>query len=134
MRVSAKSLNFTIRSRPASARLRMDISGLVRVAAIYSVGLHDMRRCMQDFMRRYPKAKVRLEYQRPNKVYDAVYNAEVDLGIISYPLATPDIEVIPLAERADGAGVQPAAPPGRRRPRSRPSTCRARTSSPSIAT
>jgi len=76
--------------------LRMDISGLVRVAAIYSVGLHEMRRCMQDFMRRYPKAKVRLEYQRPNKVYDAVYNGEVDLGIISYPLATPDIEVIPL--------------------------------------
>ncbi len=76
--------------------LRMDISGLVRVAAIYSVGLHDMRRCMQDFMRRYPKAKVRLEYQRPNKVFDAVNNAEVDLGIISYPMASPDIEVIPL--------------------------------------
>ncbi len=76
--------------------LRMDISGLVRVASIYSVGLHDMRRCMQDFMRLYPKAKVRLEFQRPNKVYDAVNNAEVDLGIISYPLASPDIEVIPL--------------------------------------
>src|SRR5271166_1379361 len=76
--------------------LRMDISGLVRVAAIYSVGLHDMRRCMQDFMRRYPKAKVRLEYQRPNKVYDAVNNAEVDLGIISYPTVSPDVDVIPL--------------------------------------
>jgi DNA-binding transcriptional LysR family regulator len=76
--------------------LRMDVSGLVRVAAIYSVGLHDMRRCMQDFMRRYPKAKVRLEYLRPNKVYDAVSNAEVDLGIISYPAAMPDIDIIPL--------------------------------------
>ena len=74
----------------------MDISGLVRVASIYSVGLHDMRQCMQDFMRRYPKAKVRLEYLRPNKVYDAVNNAEVDLGIISYPTASPDIDVIPL--------------------------------------
>ena len=40
--------------------LRMEIAGLVRVASIYSVGLHDMSRCMQDFMRRYPKAKVRL--------------------------------------------------------------------------
>ncbi len=76
--------------------LRMEISGLVRVAAIYSVGLHDMRLCMQDFMRRFPKAKVRLEYQRPNKVLDAVINAEVDLGIISYPTASPDIDVIPL--------------------------------------
>ena len=76
--------------------LRMEISGLVRVAAIYSVGLHDMSRCMQDFMRRYPKAKVRLEYLRPNKVYDAVLNAEVDLGIVSYPTSSPDLNVIPL--------------------------------------
>lgn len=76
--------------------LREEISGLVRVAAIYSIGLHDMTRCMQDFMRRYPKAKVRLEYLRPNKVYDAVLNAEVDLGIISYPVASPDLNIIAL--------------------------------------
>jgi DNA-binding transcriptional LysR family regulator len=74
--------------------LRMEIGGLVRVAAIYSVGLHDMSRCMQDFMRSYPKAKARLEYLRPNKVLEAVLNAEVDLGIISYPTATPDLNVI----------------------------------------
>jgi len=76
--------------------LRMEISGLVRVASIYSVGLHDMSRCMQEFMRRFPKAKVRLEYLRPNKVYDAVVNAEVDLGITSYPTPSPDLNVIPL--------------------------------------
>jgi len=76
--------------------LRKEIAGTVRVAAIYSVGLHDMSRCMQDFMRRFPKAKVRLEYLRPNKVYDAVMNAEADLGIVSYPAATPDLNVILL--------------------------------------
>ena len=76
--------------------LREEIGGLVRVAAIYSVGLHDMTRCMQDFMRSYPKAKVRLEYLRPNKVYDAVLNAEADLGIVSYPVASPDLNVITL--------------------------------------
>ncbi|MHC4179180.1 MAG: LysR family transcriptional regulator [Planctomycetota bacterium] len=76
--------------------LRMEISGMVRVAAIYSVGLHDMSRCMQDFMLRYPKAKVRLEFLHPNGVHEAVLNAEVDLGIISYPIASPDIGVIPL--------------------------------------
>ncbi len=76
--------------------LRKEVGGTVRVAAIYSVGLHDMSRCMQQFMRDYPKAKVRLEYLRPNKVLDAVANAEVDLGITSYPLATPDLNVISL--------------------------------------
>ena len=76
--------------------LRKEISGLVRVAAIYSVGLHDMSRCMQDFMRQLSQGKVRLEYLRPNKVYDAVLNGEVDLGIVSYPAASPDLNVIPL--------------------------------------
>lgn len=76
--------------------LRKEITGVVKVAAIYSVGLHDMRRCMQDFMRRYPKASVRLEYLRPNKVYDAVMNSEVDLGIVSYPTALANMNVIPL--------------------------------------
>ncbi|MCC6125512.1 MAG: LysR family transcriptional regulator [Pirellulales bacterium] len=76
--------------------LRMEISGSVRVAAIYSVGLHDMSRAMQEFMRQYPKAKIRLEYLRPTKVYDAVQNSEVDLGIISYPQSSADLNVIPL--------------------------------------
>lgn len=76
--------------------LREEISGEVRVAAIYSVGIHDMSRCMQEFMRRYPKAKVRLEFLRPNLVYEAVQNEGVDLGIISYPTEPRGIKVIPL--------------------------------------
>lgn len=76
--------------------LRKEITGTVRVAAIYSVGLHDMSRCMKHFMRRYPKAKVQLEYLRPNKVYEAVLNSEVDLGIVSYPVPSVELSVIPL--------------------------------------
>ncbi len=90
--------------------LRMEISGSVRVASIYSVGLHDMSRCMQDFMRQYPKAKVRLEYLRPNKVFDAVLNAEVDLGIMSYPTASPDVNVIPLRSERMVVVCQPGHP------------------------
>jgi len=76
--------------------LRKEVSGTVRVAAIYSIGLHDMSRCMQQFMRRYPKAKVRLEYLRPNKIYDAVLNSEIDLGVVSYPASSAEIAVVPL--------------------------------------
>lgn len=76
--------------------MRKEVAGQVRVAAIYSVGLHDMSQAMQDFMRRYPKAKVRLEFLHPNKVYDAVLNEQVDLGIISYPTAMRGLTVIPL--------------------------------------
>jgi DNA-binding transcriptional LysR family regulator len=76
--------------------LRKEIAGQVRVAAIYSVGLHDMSQAMQNFMRQYPKAKVRLEFLHPSRVYEAVLNEDVDLGIVSYPTAARGLTVIPL--------------------------------------
>jgi DNA-binding transcriptional LysR family regulator len=51
---------------------------------------------MQEFMRRYPKARVRLEYLHPGHVYEAVLNSEVDMGIVSYPTPTTEISVLPL--------------------------------------
>ncbi|MDO5580133.1 MAG: LysR family transcriptional regulator [Planctomycetia bacterium] len=76
--------------------LHDQIKGLIRVAAIYSVGLHDMSRCMGDFMKSHPQANIRLEFLHPQKVYRSVLNGEVDLGIVSYPAASPEINVIPL--------------------------------------
>ena len=90
--------------------LRMEIAGVVRVAAIYSVGLHHMTRCMQEFMRRYPKAKVRLEYQRPNKVYEQVLGAEVDLGIVSYPTPSPELAVTPWRSERMVVACKPGHP------------------------
>jgi DNA-binding transcriptional LysR family regulator len=85
-----ETIEVTVRS------LRQEIAGVVRVAAIYSVGLHEMSHYMQEFMSLYPKAKVRLQYLRPNKVYEAVLSEEVDLGIISYPANTRGLTIVPL--------------------------------------
>lgn len=71
-------------------------SGVIRVAAIYSIGLHDMGNSMRDFMKTHPHNKIRLELLHPDKVIQAVENSAVDMGIISYPTATPEINVIPL--------------------------------------
>jgi DNA-binding transcriptional LysR family regulator len=71
------------------------LGGTVRIASIYSVGLYDFGRHMRRFMTEYPQVKVRLEYLRPNKVYDAVINEEADLGLMSYPHADRVITVTP---------------------------------------
>src|SRR5208283_897099 len=71
------------------------VAGTVRVAAIYSVGLYDFGRHIKRFMQDYPQAKVRLEYLRPNKVYDAVVNEDADLGLLSYPHADRVVTVLP---------------------------------------
>ncbi len=70
--------------------------GVIRVAAIYSVGLHEMNKCMREFLKERPKSKIRLEFLHPNKVYEAVLNSETDLGLVSYPSSSPEINVVPL--------------------------------------
>src|SRR5690606_14920838 len=40
------------------------------------------------FLSRYPQANVRLEYQHPHRVYEAVENDKADLGLVSYPRAS----------------------------------------------
>jgi len=78
--------------------LHEEVSGRVRVVSIYSVGLHHMSRYLQQFLSHYPKANVRLEYQHPHKVYEAVENDQADLGLVSYPRSSRTIEAIPWRE------------------------------------
>ncbi len=84
------------KARADLAASRERVEGMVRVAAIYSVGLHDMSRHMQPFMAAYPQARVLLECLHPHKVVDAVLNDEADVGILSYPTATRALTVLPL--------------------------------------
>jgi DNA-binding transcriptional LysR family regulator len=74
--------------------LHEEVSGRVRVVSIYSVGLHHMSRYLQRFLTEYPKANVRLEYQHPHKVYEAVEKDQADLGLVSYPRASRTIEAV----------------------------------------
>ena len=83
------------------------VGGAVRVASIYSIGLSEMSRIQEQFAERYPYAHLHVEYQRPDKVYEAVRNDSVDLGLVSYPTASRDIAAIPWR----GEEMQLAAPP-----------------------
>jgi len=74
--------------------LHEEVSGRVRVVSIYSVGLHHMSQYLQTFLSQYPKANVRLEYQHPHRVYEAVEKDHADLGLVSYPRASRTIEAM----------------------------------------
>src|SRR5215475_7875646 len=74
------------------------VGGEVRVAVIYSVGLHDMGFITQQFTTRFPQAKVRLAYLHPEAVVDAVINDEADLGILSFPTPHRSLTTIPWHE------------------------------------
>ena len=103
------------KARADLAAARQRVEGTVRVAAIYSVGLHDMSRHMQPFMSTYPQARVLLECLHPHKVVEAVLNDEADLGILSYPTATRALGVIPLRSEPMALVTHPTHRLARRR-------------------
>lgn len=72
------------------------ISGTVRIATIYSIGLHDLPPYLKQFLKSYPTVNVHVEYQRANQVYDDVLGNVVDLGLVAYPIREPRLEVIEL--------------------------------------
>lgn len=90
--------------------LREEVAGRVRVAAIYSVGLHHMSRYVQEFMSRHPKANVRLEYLHPDRVLESVETGQADIGIVSYPRSTRTIEAEPWREEMIVLACAPGNP------------------------
>jgi DNA-binding transcriptional LysR family regulator len=72
------------------------ISGTIRVATIYSIGLHDLPAYVKRFMKSYPTVNIHVEYRRANQVYEDVLSNVVDLGLVAYPVKDPKIEIIAL--------------------------------------
>ena len=78
--------------------LKKEGSSVVRVAAIYSVGLSQMSRLEEAFRRRMPGVRIEVSYLRPEKVYQAVAEDRVDLGLVSYPASTREVSAVPWKE------------------------------------
>lgn len=79
----------------ALGALTFRLEGTVSVAAIYSVALSEMSDLELRFAAQHPEATLKVEYLRPEKVYEAVLADRADLGLVSYPEATREITAIP---------------------------------------
>jgi DNA-binding transcriptional LysR family regulator len=90
--------------------LKGDVEGTARVASIYSIGLSEMSHLRDEFAVRYPKAHLAVEYMRPANIYAAVRNGGVDLGLVSYPESSREIEAIPWRREKMQLAVWPSHP------------------------
>jgi len=86
------------------------VEGTVRVASIYSIGLSEMTRLQEEFAARFPNAQLHVDYLRPDKVYEAVLTDQADLGLVSYPVGTKDLAVIPWREEEMTVAAPPSHP------------------------
>jgi LysR family transcriptional regulator, transcriptional activator of the cysJI operon len=72
------------------------ISGTIRVATIYSIGLHDLPPYVKKFLKSYPTVNIHVEYRRANQVYEDVIGNVVDVGLVAYPVKDPKVEIVPI--------------------------------------
>jgi LysR family transcriptional regulator, transcriptional activator of the cysJI operon len=72
------------------------ISGDIRVATVYSIGLHELPPYIKRFLKDHPSVNIHVEYRRANQVYEDVLGNIVDLGLVAFPTRDPRLEIIPL--------------------------------------
>jgi len=72
------------------------ISGTIRVATIYSIGLHELPPYIKRFLKDYPTVHVHVEYRRANQVYEDVLANVVDVGLVAYPHKETKLEIVAL--------------------------------------
>ena len=72
------------------------VSGNLRIATIYSIGLHDLPAYVKKFLKQYPTVNVHIEYRRANQVYEDVIGNVVDLGLVAYPVRNRKLEICSL--------------------------------------
>ncbi len=73
------------------------IGGTVKVATVYSVGLHELPPKVREFMTKFPAAKIDLEYSRTTRVVRDVLNGSVELGVLAFPEQRRGLTITPMA-------------------------------------
>jgi DNA-binding transcriptional LysR family regulator len=91
------------------------VAGTVRLATVYSIGLHQLPPYVTRFMKAHPRVKVHVEYSRTDKVCDACADGTVDFGIVAFPMRRSNLAVIPWHEEKLVLAVAPTHRLARRR-------------------
>jgi DNA-binding transcriptional LysR family regulator len=90
------------------------VAGTVRVATVYSVGLHTLPPAIKRCLAEHPEVNVRLQYRRTNEVVTACLDGEVDFGIVALPARRPQLQIVPLGHDELVVAAPPTHPIARR--------------------
>ena len=82
----------------------------VRVASIYSVGMHDLSLYVDRFRASDPDAHVDIDYMHPDEVRAGIRNDQYELGLMAFATPGRDLTVVPWQKQA----MVGACPPSHR--------------------
>ena len=61
------------------------VAGELKIATIYSIGLHELPPFLKKFRALYPEVSVKIDYRRSTQVYTEVLEGDADLGLVAFP-------------------------------------------------
>ena len=65
--------------------LQSKVEGLLKIATVLSVGVHELPIYVNRFREQFPNAELRIEYRKASQVYSEVIDGRIDLGLVAYP-------------------------------------------------
>ncbi len=74
--------------------IRRVVAGEVRLATVYSIGLHELPPYLKAFRRAHPGVEVKVDYCRYREVYEAVRDGSSELGLVAYPAQRAGLRVM----------------------------------------
>lgn len=72
------------------------VQGTIRLATVYSVGLHELPPYSRQFLSRYPQVSLKVAFCKSEEVYEQVIEGSVDLGLVAFPSSSAQVEVVPF--------------------------------------
>jgi LysR family transcriptional regulator, transcriptional activator of the cysJI operon len=96
--VYAECKEIVARFRTLEERLRQPtsaVAGVVKLATVYSIGLHELPPYVTRFMRAHPQVKVHVEYSRTDRICQSCLDGTIDFGIVAFPLRRTNVVVLP---------------------------------------
>ncbi|MEO0453531.1 MAG: LysR family transcriptional regulator [Verrucomicrobiota bacterium] len=73
--------------------MRNIVSGNIRIATVYSIGLHELPPYIKNFLKEFPNVNVHVEYRRSNQVYEEIQMGTSDLGLVAFPNNKKNLKV-----------------------------------------
>jgi LysR family transcriptional regulator, transcriptional activator of the cysJI operon len=70
---------------------RSVVGGELRVASIFSIGLHELPPRLKAFRDKHPAVQVSVGFRRSPQVYQEVLDGTVDVGLVAFPTKKPNL-------------------------------------------
>jgi len=97
------------------------VTGRLRVAAIYSVGLIEMAESVSEYRDAFSDVSLSVDYLHPDAVAERILDGDADLGIVAFPRAGGEFTVVPWLEQKMVIVLPPGHPQA---PRNGSDACR----------